>query len=79
MVTKYARSVKPSVMANLRHAWKIDDTHYRVFGRDSDGYVVFVVVENKAVKVIACPCEARKICFHETVVFKRLLREKLIV
>lgn len=82
MVKTYTKSVSSVDMANLRHAWKIDDNHYRVFGREGDDYIVFVVIENFVIKIILCPCQAGiygNICFHKTVVTRRLLREKQIV
>jgi len=82
MVKTFTKNVTSSEMANLRHAWKIDENHYRVFGRDGDSYVVFIVVDNKVIIVIACPCQAGSFgnpCFHKTVVTRRLLREKQIV
>lgn len=81
MVKTYARHVSPIDMINYRHAWKIDDNHYKVYGREADPYVVFVVVENGVVKIIGCPCHIGSFgepCFHKAVVVRRLLREGII-
>jgi len=80
-IKTYSKSVKSVDMINLRHAWKIDDNHYRVYGRDGIEYIVFVVIENGQVKIIACPCVAGvhgDKCFHAAVVIRRLYREKQI-
>lgn len=82
MVKTYTRGVKSVDMVNFRHAHKIDDNHYKVYGRDGAPYTVFVVIENDVLKIIMCPCNAGRfesVCFHKTVVVRRLLREKLIV
>jgi len=84
MVKTYARGVKPVDMVNYRHAHKIDDFHYKVYGRDGNPYTLFVVVDKKrkVLITIACPCEIglhNGLCFHKTVVVRRLLREKQIV
>lgn len=79
MVVKYARSVKSVDMINRRHAHKIDENHYRVFGREGIPYKIFVAY-NKSGRIVAllCPCfrGLRNLsCFHAGVVYKRLQRE----
>jgi hypothetical protein len=81
-VKTYTKGVSSVDMINMRHSWKIDENHYRIYGRDGEPYTVFVVVENGVIKVIACPCVAGTFnnpCFHKAVVVRRLLREKQIV
>lgn len=81
MVKTYTDSVKPVDMINLRHAHKIDDNHYKIYGRDGNPYIVFVYWDSFGIPHIMCPCYAgshNAPCFHAAVVLRRLIREKKV-
>lgn len=75
MARRFPHHTPPGQMVHSRRAWRLDDTHYEVIGRDGvQRYELTLQPDGR----LDCDCPAGqhdRTCYHAAVVARRLLRE----
>lgn len=75
--SSYNRSTPADQMLTHRRAWRIDDSHFKLWARDST-HSYEVALNNDGSLSCNCPADAQfhmPTCWHRGAVARRLLRE----